>query len=298
MRNETQMNSNTNDDYHPQPYSRYQEIVDLSTFISEFYAPRGAVDPYAIAREKGITLSYNDYGKAFDGMLEHRSNRFHIYCNLIRVDHPTSKRARFTVAHELGHYFIDDHRRNLKAGFPAHGSKTEYCSSNPVEKEADSFAANLLLPKGRFRLCAQAQSIGLGAIRHLANTFGTSITATAVRYVDLEISPVAIIHWNLSGFAWKRLSLSVRNAGCRKTIESFDEVPHDSATGKLLAGKAPPGTGYFESIAVASIWFPFVDSGTRQDIMLHEEAMALGRFGSITVLTAYDAEFRPLQHLV
>jgi hypothetical protein len=42
--------------------------------------------------------------------------RFHIYCNLDRENLPSSPRARFTLSHELGHYFIDEHQNNLASG--------------------------------------------------------------------------------------------------------------------------------------------------------------------------------------
>ncbi len=85
------------------------------------------LDLATLVREMGLTLSFGHYGGAFDGLLEHRTGRFHVYCDLDRVERPNSPRARFTLAHELGHYFIDEHRQALSAGVaPSHRSFCEY----------------------------------------------------------------------------------------------------------------------------------------------------------------------------
>src|SRR5207247_1657430 len=106
--------------------------------------------------------SFGRYGDAFDGLLEHRSGRFHVYANLDRVEREDSPRARFTLAHELGHYFIDEHRNALAAGLAlSHPSFCDFESDLPVEKEADHFASNLLMPAKGFRKLAARAPLGL-----------------------------------------------------------------------------------------------------------------------------------------
>src|SRR3989442_9325036 len=130
---------------------REQEIAELAEAIAEEYFPNARVDPLAIVKTKGITISFGHYGDSFDGLLEHRHGRFHIYANLNRIDHTDSPRARFTLGHELGHYFIDEHRNALAEGLaPSHPSICEYESDLPVEREADHFSSNLLMPTTRF----------------------------------------------------------------------------------------------------------------------------------------------------
>ena len=56
-------------------------------------------------------------------------------------------RTRFSICHELGHYFIERHHDDLVNGEPPHGSSGEF--KNGVaegEREADAFASSLLLP--------------------------------------------------------------------------------------------------------------------------------------------------------
>jgi len=264
---------------------RNREIAELANAVADEHCPKGIVQPPAIAADKGITISFGQYGDAFDGMLEHLAGRFHIYCNLDRLGQPDAPRARFTLAHELGHYFIDEHRLALQAGrVQPHGSACEYESPILAEQEADLFAANLLMPQRRFIDKAKASSPGLAGVLNLAKAFGTSITATALRYVDADLQPCAVIKWDWRGYAWKLLSTSAFRAYFRTTFDSPKDLPADCPTQRALAHQAPPECGYFQAGTTASAWFPRIAQGQWRDMIFIEEAMALGRFGVLTLL--------------
>jgi hypothetical protein len=272
---------------------RFTENAELAESIAEELFPDRAIDPEVIIRRKRITLSRGAYGDAFDGMLEHRSGRFHIYCNIARVQN--SARIRFTLSHELGHYFIDDHRQALSAGLPPHPSLSEYQSDNPAEQEADHFASNLLMPRARFVRVASRLPAGAPAILSLAKRFDTSRTSTALRYVHLDISRCALIKWNPDGSSWRRFSDSAFRAGYRKIADVLDQVPNDSPTGKVLRGIDPGPVHYFEGTTVASQWFPFIRQGTRMDVFTTEHAMPLGEYGALTIIMPRvgDGELQP-----
>ncbi|MDX6406584.1 MAG: hypothetical protein QOH70_4039 [Blastocatellia bacterium] len=264
---------------------REGEIAELAEAIAEEYYPSSRVNPLEIVKAKGISISFGHYGDSFDGLLEHRQGRFHIYANLNRVDHTDSPRARFTLGHELGHYFIDGHRNALASGLaPSHPSICEYESDLPVELEADHFASSLLMPATRFRKLAGGTSLGLKGILAIAGEFGTSVTSTALRYAKLDIVPCAVIKWSREGYAWKWLSDETFRARYRKTIESSDGLPADSPTMKAIAGNHPPVEGFFSAGTTASTWFPFVRSSSDQNAILIEQAIPLGRFGVLTFL--------------
>jgi len=126
---------------------RSNEIEELAELVAEEHWSSGRVDPVAIATSSGITFNFGHYDDSFDGYLECKSRRFHIYINLDTNKSDEAPRTRFSFAHELGHYFLDWHRCALEHGVPPHGSKADFVSTIVVEREADSFAANLLLPK-------------------------------------------------------------------------------------------------------------------------------------------------------
>lgn len=271
---------------------RLNEISGLAEEVVAEFGSNGRIDLLSILKSNDISVSYGLYDDAFDGMLEHESGAFHIYCNLNRVGIKTSTRARFTLGHELGHYYIDQHRNELIAGRTIrHGSKCEYESLNPAEQEADYFASNLLMPEKYFKKAANSYSVGLPGVIELSKYFNTSMTSTAIRYVSLGIKPSVVIKWSANGYQWRWLSDEARLGCYWKTINSLDQIPNDSPTGRAFAGNTLPENGYFESGSTASAWFSFVKPGSYKDILLIEQAVPLGIYGVLTFIYPVDGEF-------
>lgn len=272
--------------------ARRMEISELAEGIHAAYFSSDCCDPIQIADKKKITHSFNHYDDAFDGMLECLNGRFHIYGNLTRLERANSERARFTIAHELGHYFIDEHRNALASGrTPMHKSKTEFESKNLVEQEADHFAANLLMPMQRFFKAAQKAPLGFDGIYKLAKIFGSSLTSTAVRYVQCELVPCAVIKWNPDGFAWRSISVETSKAKLISTVTSKESLPCDSATALALSNVAQPSNGVFQCGTTASAWFRFVSSESEKNPILIEQAIRIGRFGVLTFLFPESKKF-------
>jgi Zn-dependent peptidase ImmA (M78 family) len=261
------------------PAQRESEISDLAEAVAVNCL--GRIDPLRIARSLGITTSFGDYGNAFDGMLEAAAGKFHIFCNLNRVETRDSPRARFTLAHELGHYYIDEHRCALLSGrAPSHPSFCDYSSPHLVEVEADSFASALLMPWSRFRSAAVQAKRGLPGIVELASFFQASVTATALRYLQADLFPCVVVKWDASGYCWKRLSQSAYATGLRKTVERLDRLPRDCPTSRVLR----QGAGLAEAGTTKAAWFPFVSSASESNSIFLEQAISLGRFGVLTFL--------------
>lgn len=263
------------------PKDREDELAALAEEVGS--AQRLPIDPLSLLQAQGVTSNFNHYAAPFDGLLEWRNQSFHVYCNLTRVETKGSPRARFTLAHELGHYFIDEHRNALISGAaPSHPSVCDYQSPHLVEKEADFFASALLMPKPRFATAARRAAKGLHGVLELAAQFGTSVTATALRYLQCHDSePCAVVRWDPDGYAWKRLSTAAYVQGYRRTIEDPARLLRDSPTSRVLRGE----TGVLEAGTTASAWFPFVNVGSEKNAILRENAVSLGRFGALTFLS-------------
>ena len=264
--------------------TREQEIAELAEAVAEEYFPATRVNPLAVVKAKHISISFNHYGDSFDGLLEHRHGRFHIYANLNRIDHTDSPRARFTLGHELGHYFIDEHRNALAQGLAPHPSICEYESDLLVEREADHFSSNLLMPTARFMRFAGRVPVGLEAILKIAGEFGTSVTSTAIKYVRADIVPCAVVKWNVEGYSWKWLSTETFRARYIKTIESVNKLLADSPTARAISDERPPECGFFSAGTTASSWFPRVSAHGDRNAIFIEQAVPLGRFGVLTFL--------------
>lgn len=70
-----------------------------------------------VIEDEGLNVIYDDYGQGtFDGMTWYEPNpdEFFIHMNTARGNAKGSAKGRFTLAHELGHYFIDHHRQALE----------------------------------------------------------------------------------------------------------------------------------------------------------------------------------------
>jgi hypothetical protein len=269
-----------------------EELEELAeAVLDEHQHGTMPVEPASIVEAKGLGLVYGHYGDAFDGLLRHRNDRFTVFCNLARVGGKRSRRARFTLAHELGHYFIASHRNALRLGLaPYHPSFCEYESKLFVEQQADCFASNLLLPCSRFVPEARKRGTtgGLKTILALSDHFETSVTATAIRYASLGISPCIVIKWTSDKYGWKWLSNDAYAAGFRKTIEDKAALIEGSATAEAFEAVNSPPNGFFKKPTTAAFWFPFVKPGTAKDVILNEHAIPLGRFGVLTFLFPLD----------
>ena len=257
--------------------------VDLAEHLAETYFPHDKVQPLELAERSGVTHSLGHYEEAFDGLLELKNDRFHMYLNRDRLSYVDHPRARFTAAHELGHYFIDDHRKALIGGVKPHPSFTEqYSLALSAEHEADTFAAALLMPPNRFISSAKRKEVNLTSISELATLFGTSMMSTAIRYARSDVASVAVMLWGETERKWCWSSQDVWGWTKNKAYKRTDAVSQGSATHTLLADPTLRSTDSRGS--VLSEWFPWIKSDSTYNKMCREEAMRLGEYGVITML--------------
>jgi len=268
------------------PDEREEEIAVLAEAVREDYSITGPLEAAPLLRELGITISYGHYDAAFDGMLELRGDRFHIYCNLDRLEGANTPRSRFTIGHELGHYFIDEHRNALLRGLvPPHGSKCEFESDLLVEREADRFASHLLMPRREFGALATRQKPGLPGILTVAEHFKSSVTSVAIRYAQLESVPCVVLKWAVGGrFQWRWASTKFFQSGLLGVQRDIRRLPADCPTRVALTNEKPPNKQYFEAGSTISAWFPKIRESDYRNWILIEQAIQLGRFGVLTFL--------------
>jgi hypothetical protein len=242
------------------------------------------VDPLALARLEEIRLAPGRYGGCFDGRIEYRNRsegggRFYLFYE----EGQRPRRVRFSVAHELGHFFMPQHRGYLVSGV-WHGSRSEFVSSRRLEREADWFAAALLMPRQPFvehlhrrgsYLCT------LGQLADLADrVFHTSLTSTAIRYAQLNFAPCCVV---LSEHG--RVLFGIRSEEMRRReLGWISRVPAESVTGRLWADRAAGRAGTYAGVVDTGIWFAGRGPG-----LLREEARVLGRTGrTLTYLVLTD----------
>jgi hypothetical protein len=183
-------------------------LVDLATSYSDIYCPGAqAIDPIAIA--KGVDLSYSagDYGGYFDGYLENLNGKFHAFLHLNEGEHLYMPRVRFSFAHELGHYLIDEHRNMLlMPGVSPHGSQGIFSSDLWMEQEADYFAASLLMPERRFRRDIFGRKFNQTLMDELRMKYNVSFTAVLLRFIALGNHPIMVVCSREGRYQWMRYS--------------------------------------------------------------------------------------------
>ena len=157
-----------------------------------------------IVADENLDVFYDNYeSNTFDGMTIYDNGKFYIHINTYNGNRADTDRGRFTLAHELGHYFIDTHRIGLKNGLlkphPSLTNKAQYFS---IEREADYFAACLLMPEERFRKDIGNKKFGIKVIDYLRSEYKISRTACALRFADIGNYPLLIVYAENNIIRW------------------------------------------------------------------------------------------------
>jgi hypothetical protein len=113
-------------------------------------------------------------------------------------------KRRFVIAHELGHFLL--HREPARFDFCDEEALIDWHGNRPHEKEANVFAAELLMPKDLFRDEAGWREMSADTIETLKNVFEVSFTSAAIRYVELDVAPSAVVFSQDGEIRWSRSS--------------------------------------------------------------------------------------------
>ena len=240
------------------------------------------VDPFDVARRLDIELRPlpSNAGGA-SGVLLRFGDRFGI-CYPTHV--PSDGFVRFSVAHEIGHYCLPGHADAVLVDGP-HQSHAGFQNTDPYEREADHFAAALLMPPKPFGAAMATAGDGLAAIESLAKLARTSLEATAIRFVELADFPVAVVRSKRDRVEYCAMSRSLKDFPNIDWIRPKTRLPPNATTVVFNAdhahcedGRRDKGTSCLQD------WFNGPD---RQEIV--EEVIGLGRYGkTLTVLTGME----------
>lgn len=186
-----------------------EEIDELAERIISKYSTEFPIDPFQIATKLEIDVIEGNYGRYFRGLIKYANRRFYILLNLDFLKKSYYSVARYTCSHELGHYFLKKHRNRLKLGqsIAFSGSSLENAEKKTFEKEAQQFAASLLMPKNHFKSSyVEFGKQGFEAICALKLFYGVSVTTAMIRLVKLNLEPILSITWTEQGILNKGVS--------------------------------------------------------------------------------------------
>lgn len=137
------------------------------------------VDLFAITEHLGIDVYQATFNQDVSGLIEKRKNSTKIYVN----ENDAPVRQRFTMAHELGHYFL--HLKDTEGNFfDNEKSLFRNGGGDPIiEKEANQFAAALLMPEKD----VHTEYFMTGSISELAYQFRVSSQAMEIRLKNMGL---------------------------------------------------------------------------------------------------------------
>lgn len=152
------------------------KIQVLAKEIKQIFSPQIITDVYSICKQLGIDIveapiKADAYLKCEDG------SSYIVLKESLNVN-----RKKFTIAHELGHFYIPWHSELMfGCDIKEMDFKNDYV---PREKEANMFAAELLMPIEEFKNFFSGK-INYTMVSGLANIFDVSFQAALNRCIDL-----------------------------------------------------------------------------------------------------------------
>lgn len=242
------------------------------------------VDPRTIAENREIVVQAKPVeDKGCSGMLVRLGNDFAIaYATHLQNE----GFENFSIAHELGHYFMPGHVEAVIQGENGmHVSRAGFNSNNKYEAEADRFAAGLLMPRHLFFPAIEKAGQGLVAIDALAILCKTSLHATAIRYTQCTRDPVAIIVSRGGIIDHCFMSEALKQLNGIDWIKKREGVPRNTAT--FAFNQISTNVEYgirVEETSNLQHWF-----GGKRRIEISEDVVGLGRYGK-TLTVLYDID--------
>lgn len=147
----------------------------------------------AIVNQEGIRLQQSPLHDISGVLIKEDDGRWTIIVN----QDDSQTRKLFTIAHELGHYFLHKEKQNkfIESQFVQNvWARSEITKNVDFEVEANEFAANLIMPKSKIDEMLAGLSdkkIDQVLIVQLAKQFGVSSVAmlTRLKNLDYDVQP-------------------------------------------------------------------------------------------------------------
>ncbi|NSW83105.1 MAG: ImmA/IrrE family metallo-endopeptidase [Syntrophothermus sp.] len=164
------------------------------------------VDPFQICKHFNIEVCYEPLRQC-EAVLLIQSGAKKI---ILSDSTPYHLRQKFSLAHELGHYYMPHHEL-LIIGCSASDLMTfESNPSTMQEWEANVFASELLMPHHHIAKDAKAYEYSAESVKEIADKYEVSITAAAVRLLQVTPDSAAIVLSANGQIKWFKKSQNFR----------------------------------------------------------------------------------------
>lgn len=165
-------------------------------------------------------------------------------------------RKRFAIAHELGHFELhSDSQLIICSDEDMH----DWNKIKSQEIEANEFASTILMPKDIFSRYFKKEIPNMDRVSELSGEFNTTLTATALRYVQLSTEPCAVAVSSHCTLKWYKksesfdfhLKVGQKLSPHTYALDSFDGIalpakPRAVPATSWIAGDIDPNGEIFE----------------------------------------------------
>jgi Zn-dependent peptidase ImmA (M78 family) len=210
--------------------------------------------------------------KNFLGMINYEQNY-----GLITVSSRIKSETQriFTITHEMGHFFNErfksEHLRGCK-----NDDLVSYKSKKHNEDNANIFAAELLMYKPWFIDYTKNAELSIEFIKETANYFKVSLSAAAIRFIEISRFPAAIIYCANKKVQW----YSAHQLFPFKFMSKSFDVPGESLAYKLFNGEH---TITEKKLVRAKAWFN-ADLKCNASTYLFEQCISMPNYNAVMVL--------------
>jgi Zn-dependent peptidase ImmA (M78 family) len=275
------------------PYRKTQ-ISKLAEFVANEFSDRNLTLLNKIANFEDVPVHYDNYEDAFDGMLLYdiESTDFHIHINTDNGNKKNSKRGRFTLAHELGHFFLDEHRLGLKYGLlEPHASFHNLNQKSLIEEEADYFAGCLLMPTVKFKNHSSDykrrtgnKGFSFNTLKDLSESFQASILSTLIRFGEVGTHEIFAIISKDNIVKWYVKSNDFPNWTWKFKIG--EQVPQTTVAGEYYNLRNRKFTTVEQ--VDANDWFKPYPDDYRANIKMYEQCFFSDSYGYVVSLLWFE----------
>jgi Zn-dependent peptidase ImmA (M78 family) len=169
---------------------RISTLVDLLLEENKIVRPPVPIDK--LIRRKNIEIVFKRFEDPSSGFILINPNTRN---PVIGVNSKHSEtRQRFTMAHELGHFILHKHSGihvDEDDFFVRFRDENSGLGTEPEEREANAFAAELLMPRqfveADVRTRQRFSMLDETGLRDLAKRYGVSLQACMLRLVNLKL---------------------------------------------------------------------------------------------------------------
>lgn len=146
------------------------------------------IDPIEISKILGVNVQPAELESDISGLFVIKDKLAYIR---YKENEKNEKRNRFTIAHELGHFVLHKNipliiEKSNKEG-TLYRDNTSSTGEVKREREANAFAASLLMPKFLIEKEISDLPEKKDVVKHLANKFNVSSDAMTFRLINLGL---------------------------------------------------------------------------------------------------------------